>query len=280
MKFLTMVKKKEMSKYVVYRGINISYTDDGRGSNIVLLHGYLEAKSIWQPLSSILTRRNRVIAIDLPGHGSSGVAGDTHTMEFMAGAVKAIVDFLGLSGIFMIGHSLGGYVTLAFLEKYPQYLSGYCLFHSHPHPDTQAAKENRFREMEIVRAGKKNVIYPGNITRMYAEENLVKMPKAVTRSEAIASRTSAEGIISALNGMVIRPSRKTLLEKGTKPLLWILGRNDLYFSPEIVTSTVKMPSNAKLVILEHSGHLGFVEETELSGKLIGDFVSELTDSKN
>jgi len=268
-----------MDKRVKFEGIDISYTDNGKGRPVILLHGYLEAKAIWEPLCSILEKKFRVVAIDLPGHGDSGVASESHSMEFMASTVKSVADSLGLKNIFMIGHSLGGYVALAFLELYPDLLAGYCLFHSHPNQDTSAALKNRRREIFVVRGGKKNIMYPDNIAKMYALKNTETMKEAMARSRQIASCTSAEGIIAALNGMMERPSRKTLLERGVKPLLWILGRGDQYFSPETALASITLPSNARVVILENSGHLGFVEETELSTKLISSFMTDMADGK-
>jgi len=265
-----------MDKRVKFEGIDISYTDSGKGRPVILLHGYLEAKTIWEPLCSIIEKKFRVVAIDLPGHGDSGVASESHTMEFMASAVRSVADLLGLKNIFMIGHSLGGYVTLAFLDLYPDLLAGYCLFHSHPNQDTSAALKNRRREIFVVRGGKKNIMYPENIAKMFALKNTETMKEAMARSRQIASRTSAEGIIAALNGMMERPSRKSLLERGVKPLLWILGRGDRYFSPETATALTRLPSNARIIVLENSGHLGFVEETALSAKIIIDFESGLS----
>lgn len=262
-----------MESEQIYNGIKVSFTDRGAGDTIVLLHGYLESKHIWDPLADILTERFRVITIDLPGHGISGVASETHTMEFMAGAVKAVIDSLGIKSVFMTGHSLGGYVTLAFLELYPGSIAGYSLFHSHANPDTEAAISNRRREIKVVKAGKKNLMYPDNVTRMFAQDNLPAMKEALERSKKIASATPDAGIIAVLNGMIIRPSRVSLVEKGEKPLLWILGRKDQYFSPGTATTGVGLTGNAKVVILENSGHLGFVEETTLSAKIISDFAS-------
>lgn len=258
-----------------YEGIEISYSESGNGKPVVLLHGYLEAKEIWAPLIEELEKQFRVIAIDLPGHGDSGVASDTLTMEFMAGAVNTVIESLDLNDVFMVGHSLGGYVTLAFLELYPHSLAGYSLFHSHPHADSHAAIQNRMREIAVVSAGKKNIMYPGNITKMFAPKNIDNMSDEVKRSKQIASKTSARGIIAVLNGMIARPSRKVLLEKGTKPLLWVLGRDDQYFSAGGVLDSVKVPSNAQVVILEKSGHLGFVEETKLSAEIINNFISKI-----
>lgn len=260
-----------MSKTLSFNGINISFTDDGIGDAIVLVHGYLESKEIWSPLADMLKERFRVIAIDLPGHGMSGVFSEVHTMEILATAVKAVTDSLGLSKILLTGHSLGGYVTLAFLELYPQSLAGYCLFHSHPNPDREATIANRNREIRVVKAGKKNLMYPDNVTRMFSKKNLPEMKDALERSKEIASQEPADGIIALLNGMIARPSRKELVEKGERPLLWILGRDDQYFAPSAAIAGMTLPQNAKVIILENSGHLGFVEETALSCQILSEF---------
>jgi len=264
-----------MSKSLSFNGINVSFTDSGAGDTIVLLHGYLESKEIWDPLTRMLETIFRVVAIDLPGHGKSGVFSEIHTMEFMAGAVKAVIDSLNIERILLAGHSLGGYVALAFLELYPQSLEGYCLFHSHAKPDKEATVENRNREIRVVKAGKKNLMYPDNVTRMFSVKNLESMTDALERSKKIASETPAEGIIAVLKGMIARPSRVALVEKGEKPMLWILGRNDQYFTPSGAIAGVKLPENAKVFILENSGHLGFVEETALSFRVVSEFAEEI-----
>ena len=130
--------------------------------------------------------------IDLPGCGLSDVFGEIHSMEFMATAVKELLDSLSLEKVFLTGHSLGGYVTLAFLELFPEKLSGYCLFHSSPFADTQETIEKRNREIEIVKSGKKNLMYPDNVTRMFAPSNLDKFSDALQRSKEIASEIPAK----------------------------------------------------------------------------------------
>jgi len=260
---------------IQFEGIKVSYRAEGRGKPLVLLHGYLESAEVWEPLTERLRGDFRVIAVDLPGHGDSGVGGETHTMEFMAGAVRAVLSDAGEKRVLMIGHSLGGYVALAFAEMFPELLAGYVLFASHPHADTPEAVAKRNREIAVVKAGKKNIMYPGNVSMMFAEKNLRSMAGALRRSKRIASRNSGEGIIAMLNGMIARPSRQSLVESGKIPLLWILGRHDLYFSPERAIRDTRLPQNAEVEILENSGHLGFIEETEKSAELITGFAGKL-----
>ena len=258
-----------------YENIEIEYDDRGSGNTIVLLHGYLEDSEVWRSFADMLAKAFRVISIDLPGHGRSGIHSEIHTMEFLAEAVKKVIDKAGVKKVLMTGHSLGGYVTLAFAEKYPEYLAGYVLFHSHPNADSPEAKEKRQREIMVVRAGKKDLMYPASISMMFADMNLPAMASELERSKKIASRIPGEGIISILNGMMARPSRAGIIEKGTVPLLWILGRWDKYYSPGKALGSVKLPSSARVIILENSGHLGFIEEKELSIRLITEFAATL-----
>lgn len=259
-----------------YEGGRIHFSDSGAGTVIVLLHGYLESSEIWNGFAEKLTSDFRVINVDLPGCGLSDVYGEVHTMEFMAKAIKGLIDCLGLKKVFLTGHSLGGYVTLAFLELFPDHLLGYCLFHSQPFPDSPEALEKRKREIKIVKVGKKNLMYPDNVTRMFATSNLEKFSGALQRSKDIASRIPGEGIIAVLNGMMIRPSRLTFLEEGKVPCLWILGSMDNYISCEPIQTKVNLPPNAKAFILKNTGHMGFIEEEELSMKVITEFVNRIS----
>ena len=108
----------------------IYYKDQGKGEIIVLLHGYLETSEIWDSFAGKLAGKYRVVSIDLPGHGKSDVFGEIHSMEFMASVIKELMAGSGDGNFFLAGHSLGGYVTMAFVDLFPQLLKGYCLFHS------------------------------------------------------------------------------------------------------------------------------------------------------
>src|SRR5664280_208109 len=259
-----------------YRGGRIHYTDSGEGAIIVLLHGYLESSEVWNGFSGKLALSFRVISVDLPGCGLSDVFGEVHSMEFMAMAIKELFDHLGIIKVFLTGHSLGGYVALAFLELFPDLLSGYCLFHSQPFADTPAAIEKRKREIEIVKMGKKNLMYPDNVIKMFASSNLEKFSDALQRSKNIASRILGEGIIAVLNGMMIRPSRLTFMEEGKVPCLWILGSMDNYIPCEFIQTMVNLPANARVVVLKNSGHMGFIEEEKLAVKVVSDFVNNIS----
>jgi len=265
-----------MENYIRFEEGNLHYYDEGTGDTIVLIHGYLESAEIWISLAQKLSKTLRIISIDLPGHGRSDLSGKSNSMEFLATMIRDFLDILGIEKVFLTGHSLGGYVALAFLELYPERLTGYCLFHSQPFADSPEAIEKREREIRIVTAGKKDLMYPDNLTRMFADKNLEKFSDALMRSREIASGITAEGIIAVLKGMIARPSRLSFMEEGRVPCLWILGSMDNYIPFDAIQKKVNLPPNAKVVILENSGHLGFIEEEDRTVEIITEFVEKLT----
>lgn len=250
----------------------ISYKDQGEGDVIVLLHGYLESSEIFRSFASILAVNFRVITVDIPGHGKSEILREVHSMEFVASVVNELITSLNVGSIFLTGHSLSGYIALAFAELYPEKLNGYCLFHSHPFADSPEALSKRQREIMLVRAGKKDLMYADNVSRMYADKNLKKFSKSLERSKTIASAISGEAIIAILRGMMERPSRVNVMEKGIVPCLWILGAMDNYINCGTMQNKIVLPANAHLVILKESGHMGFIEEEERSAEVIREFI--------
>jgi len=179
-----------------------------------------------------------------------------------------------LEKCFLIGHSLGGYVTLAFLELFPERLNGFSLFHAHPFPDTSETIEKRKREINLVLEGRKDMICNVNIPNTFANDNLDKLKEEVEFAKEIARQTPDKGIVATLNGMMIRSDRSKLLADTSSPFLWILGKKDNYISYETIIEKVGMPENRKLVILENSGHQGFMEERDRALEAILRFISK------
>jgi pimeloyl-ACP methyl ester carboxylesterase len=110
---------------------------------------------------------------------------------------------------------------------------------------------------------------------MFADVNLEKFSAELEKSKSIASGIRAEGITAVLKGMMLRPSRLDLMEAGKVPCLWILGSMDNYIPCEAMQARVRLPPNAELVILKNSGHLGFIEEKELSAAAITGFIRKI-----
>lgn len=242
---------------------------------MVLIHGYLETSEVWTRFAKRLSSEFRVITFDLPGHGRSDLQEEVTSMELIADILSALIENLGIKKVFVMGHSLGGYATLAFADLYPDKVFGYCLFHSQPFADTSETIDKRMKEISLVSEGKKEQFSPANITRMYADKNRDKFTDSIKLSMKIASTIPGEAIVSVLKGMMARPSRVAVMESGKLPCLWILGAKDNYINHVTIQSMVQLPSNCKVVILEESGHMGFIEEEKTSSGILSLFLKGL-----
>lgn len=262
------------SNYIDYEGGKIFYTDRGEGEVIVLIHGYLETSEVWGRFANRLAKKHRIIAVDLPGNGLSSVYTQNHTMCFHAGAVLKVVNNEGIEKFSVIGHSLGGYITLSLVENHPDRLKSYVMLHSHPHADTEEVIETRLREIRVVKAGRK-VVYEMNTPKMFADDNLEIFSEDIERLKEIAKGHTAEGIVAVLKGMIQRKSRVDVMFKSDLPMLYVLGVKDNYIPYDHIISQLIMPVAGELFTLENSGHMGFLEETELLADKIEDFLTKV-----
>ena len=147
-----------MSLYTNYKNTKIHFTDQGKGSVVVLLHGFLENLTMWNDITPQIVKKNRVVCIDLLGHGKSECHGYIHTMEEMAEAVKAVLKKLRLRKVTLVGHSMGGYVALAFADLFPDNVKGLCLMNSTAQADSEEKRINRDRAIVAVKQNYKTFV--------------------------------------------------------------------------------------------------------------------------
>lgn len=208
-----------------FKSSKFNYKLQGKGKALVLLHGFLENQTMWEPFISQLSVNHTVITIDLPGHGKSECLGYIHTMEQMAEVVEAILIKESISQTKFISHSMGGYVALAFAERYPKKCSGIVLLNSTPKADSAERKENRDRAIALVKKHKEAFLSMA-ITNLFAEENRKKFATAILESKQTALEMPVQGIIAALEGMKIRKDRTHILKQFSKPKQIIAGTKD------------------------------------------------------
>ncbi|SDK85560.1 Pimeloyl-ACP methyl ester carboxylesterase [Salinimicrobium catena] len=239
-----------------YRNKDIHYTSEGTGETAVLLHGFLESKEIWTDFIPEFLKYGRVITIDLPGHGESEVIEEVHTMELMADAVYAVLKEEKVQQANFIGHSMGGYVALAFLEKHPSMMHEFMLLNSTPKEDSREKKTNRERAIEVVKKNKRAFISMA-ISNLLTPENDKKFVKEVNEIKERAYQFPAEGIIAALKGMKIRTNKEKLLAQfnGTKVI--VTGQNDPLIELKAIKS-IADKCNCRFFTLP-GGHLSYLE---------------------
>lgn len=260
-----------IQKSITYRGIRVGYTDRGKGRAVVLLHGFLGAKEIWEQSIEALSKGYRVIAVDLPGHGETGCTGYAHSMEEMARSVKAVLDGLRLKKYVLIGHSMGGYVALAFADLFPDHLRGLCLYHSSAYADTEERKADRLRAIAAVKANR-NLYTKTVIRNLFAAKNLRYLKEEIALANRIARKTPKAGIVAALYGMRDRKSRDLILGLVDYPILMVIGEQDNVLPAAQLLEQSELIRNKQVLYLEHDGHFGFLESPRQSNKALRKFL--------
>ncbi len=250
-----------MEKHIIYQGENIHYTVEGQGEVLVLLHGFMEDSGMWKEHSSALSKQYKVVSVDLPGHGKTGIWPNNHSMEWMAEIVSVVLDAEKVTSCVMIGHSMGGYVTLAFAEKYKEKLLGFGLFHSHSLADTEEAKTNRVRTIQLVKQNKTSFINQF-IPDLFAKSNREPLKDKIENQLKQANEMKPEGITGALEAMKNRPMRLDVVAFSKVPVLFILGKQDSRIPLDKGLAQASTAKNAEIIVLGNAAHMGWAEETE------------------
>lgn len=248
----------------------VSYNERGAGKTIVLLHGFLENKNIWHSMVGVLSQDFHVVTVDLPGHGGSEMLDPIHDMGTMASVVKEILASLDVRECLLVGHSMGGYVSLAFAELFPHMVKGLVLFHSQAAADDEEGKRNRDRTVKVVEEDRTGFIR-NFIPDLFAPGNDVKFEKEIESLKKEAEKTSKEGIIAAVKGMKERTSKLNLLQNLKKPILFICGKKDKRIPVEKIMDQIAMPPHSEAILLENTGHMGFIEAQEKTTSALRHF---------
>ena len=256
-------------KFIMAGDTPLHIADSERGERcVVLLHGYLESMLVWDEFVDLLKDKVRVVTLDLPGHGVSMVDREVHTMEYLADCVANAMETLGIKRYSVVGHSMGGYVALAMVEKYAANIESIVLLSSTTSADSQEKCDRRRREIELIKAGKKNMLARLVPHAGFAPENVKRLGSYIEDIGEMILLTEDDGVIAILAGMIERKSRGELLRDSGVPHMFIFGRHDYYIPVEVADEMIAADPNAEVVWLEHSGHMGFYEEPELCAEAI------------
>lgn len=245
----------------LYKKAKIYYSDAGKGPAVVLLHGFLESSTMWKAFFPELEKRHRIICIDLPGHGKSECFGYVHSMDEMANCVAAVLKNLKVRKAKVVGHSMGGYVALAFADLYPDYVKGICLFFSTSRADSAQKKKDRNRAIAVVKKSHKSFIRTA-LPMLFRSKYRSKLRKEISDAKQDALRTSKQGVIAALEGMKRRPSREILLKFAPYPIHIISGEKDPVIPIDTMHKQMKRSEKVSGTVLKEPGHMGHIEAPE------------------
>ncbi len=244
---------------IKYKNINLYFTDEGKGEAVVLLHGFLENSTMWTNLGPEISKNHRVVTIDLLGHGQTDSIGYIHTMEMMAEAVKAVLEHLQIEQANFIGHSMGGYVALAYAENYTSDVAGLCLMNSTAQEDSDERKLNRDRAIKAVKQNHRAFVSM-SVANLFAPENREALKEAIDFVKEQALETSLQGVVAALEGMKTRIDRTRFFKALHINKMLIVGRKDPVLEFNTTVSHVEH-SDVKIVEFP-DGHMSHIENTK------------------
>lgn len=246
-------------KNLNYKNINVAYSDTGKGTAIVLLHGFLESAVMWDFFVAEYSKKYRVITIDLLGHGQTGCLGYVHTMEDMADVVHAVLHELRIRKAIFMGHSMGGYVALAFAELYPDMIKGIVLQNSTSRADSDERKKNRDRAIKAVKQNYTAFVRM-SIDNLFSEENRDRLADDIEALREQAVKTPLQGIVAALEGMKVRNDREVILHFSPYPIMLVLGRHDQSL---IYSEHADQVENTDVKLVSYPyGHMSHIENRD------------------
>ncbi|MBC7947920.1 MAG: alpha/beta hydrolase [Chitinophagaceae bacterium] len=267
-----------MEKEIKIADSKILYRVYGSGPTIVLVHGFGETGEVWSNQVDFLKKSYRLIVPDLPGSGASEMIDDM-SMEGMAEAVRLIIekerpDTSEKSLPIMIGHSMGGYITLAFAEAHPSELRGMGLFHSSAFADSQEKIATRRKGIEFIRQHGAFEFLKNATPNLFSPRSKDEKAEFIDQFISSLNNFSPQALVSYYESMIKRPDRTSVLKKVKIPVLFVLGKYDAAIPIEDGLKQCHLPEKSYIHVLHESGHMGMVEESDKSNRLLETFFSE------
>jgi pimeloyl-ACP methyl ester carboxylesterase len=270
-----------MEKNIFFRGTKLSYAIHGYGHPVVLLHGFGEDSGIWDLQAEALKDHAMVITPDLPGSGRSGLpetASGFLSLEDHAESVLEILNKEQIENCILIGHSMGGYISLAFAEKYPERLRALGLFHSTASADSEGKKQVRQKGIEFTHEHGAGKFLAQVIPNLYGEAYKTAHPEALARHIALTQSFSNDAVIGYYKAMMQRPDRKSVLQNFAKPILFIMGEEDKTVLLQETLPQCHLAQESHVFILKHVAHMGMREDPSQANAALQGFLSHVNEN--
>jgi pimeloyl-ACP methyl ester carboxylesterase len=259
-------------KTFTYQSSQLFYRSIGSGKPVMLLHGFAEDGDVWKNQIEFLKDHFYLIIPDLPGSGRSEMINDM-SIEGLADSIKAILAQEDIKECTMAGHSMGGYISLAFAEKYPDRISSLALVHSSAFADSGEKKANRLKSIEFVKKNGAYEFLKAVIFDLFSETWAAKNPEAVEKQIEKSKSFADEAVIAYYQAMINRPDRTHVLKNFSKPVLFIIGEHDKAVPFEQSMQQCYLPDISHIHILRNSAHMGMLEEADNVNQALLQFIN-------
>lgn len=250
----------------------VFYRVEGQGQPVVLIHGFAEDGTVWEHQIEYLKSSCQLIIPDLPGSGRSPINEASWSMEYFAECVCQILDQENIKTASMIGHSMGGYITLAFAEKYPDRLQSFGLFHSTAYADSEEKKTARRRGIGFIQQYGADKFLEQSYPNPFSDISKERQPELVNKLLTRYTNFVGQSLVNYYQAMMVRPDRTHVLKNFSRPVLFIMGKLDNTIPYQQALQQCYMPGLSYIHTLEQSGHMGMWEEPEQSNVFVDEFL--------
>ncbi len=261
------------SKTITYQSSTIFYRITGTGKPVVFIHGFGEDGDIWQNQIAFLKDHFQLIIPDLPGSGRSEMIEDM-SMEGMAEVIKAILDngLQGAEEVFLLGHSMGGYITLAFAEKYPSMLAAFGLVHSSAFADNEEKKNTREKAIAFIEKNGAYEFLKTSIPDLFWKGQQGVPDPFINELVEKGRNFTPEALTAYYRAMINRSDRTSVLRSFSKPVLFIIGEHDKAIPLQQSLQQCYLPEQPHVHILRLSAHMGMTEESHKTNDALLGFL--------
>jgi len=262
-----------MNKEIRYENKKIFYRSIGSGKLVMLVHGFGEDSKVWNNQVESLKNKFHFIVPDLPGSGQSEMISDM-SMEGMAEVLHTIIHEENIDTCIMIGHSMGGYITLAFAEKYWNHLRTFGLIHSTAFADSEEKKATRRKGISFINQYGAFEFLKTTIPNLFSANSKLKIPDTIDQFINNLQDLTSKALIAYYEAMIQRPDRVSVLKNAPAPVLFIAGEQDIAIPLEESLKQCHLPQRCDFHILKNSGHLSMIEEAEELNRILEFFLNE------
>jgi len=250
----------------------LNYDISGNGIPLVLIHGFPLSSKIWDN-QSILSEKCKLVLPDLPGSGKS--AFQSFTLDSLAEIIHNDLIEIGIEKAVVMGHSMGGYLALAYAQKFPESLLGFGLISSHPFADTAEGKAGRQAMIDRVKKEGSSYVPEFYIPKIFSENSIKTKEEIVKTAVEIMKKAERALIIAGQESMMARPDRSHILIKMKVPVLLINGSEDPTVPKQRRDEMVALVPNSTVVSIQNSGHMPMMESPDEVNLALEHFISQI-----
>ena len=265
----TLAKKMITHHTIVYQGIQLHYRKLGVGAATLLIHGFGEDGNVFNQAIKHLPEQGMLLIPDLPGSGESEIwPAAEPSLNDIALALNAILEKEGIEKCSVMGHSMGGYIALAFAEQFPEKMVALGLLHSTAYADSAERIQKRAQAIEFIEREGAAAFLRISLTGLFAPAFREQRKEVIDALFTSIKKVSGSTLIQYYRAMIQRPDRSKLLEAAPYPVMFIIGQEDEIIKASDTLQLADITTNAYIHVLNNVGHMSMLEAPESFSNLL------------